>query len=45
MIGKLKVESCVHEGGGRGKGEELGFDGLTEAQGSAMPDCVGLGLM
>lgn len=28
-----------------GKGEGLGFDGLTEAQGSPMLDCVDLGLM
>lgn len=36
MIGKLKVESCIREGGEDevDKGEGLGFDGLTQAQSS-----------
>lgn len=32
-------------GWGGGKGEGLGFDGLTESEGSLMPDYVGLGFM
>lgn len=46
MIGRLEVETRIHEGGGREAERRgwtevkgLGFDGSTTALGSLLPDC------